>query len=131
MRRWLDDQFGTAIVRETAVNFLTVFLAVELVVVVYYGLVDRDRLVHELIASSGVMLVAGLPAIWLLSRRSQRADALSYRLRRLNDLDQMTGLLNNRAFLRDVNRVMEHVPAGASAGAFAYIEVGAMSRSGD
>ena len=130
MRRWLGDQFGAAFVRETAVNFLTVFLAVELVVAAYYGLFEPDRLMSELISSSGVMLIAGLPAIAILSRRSRKSEALSYRLKRLNDLDQMTGLLNRQAFLRDVQRVMEYMPSGSSAGAFAHIEV-ARSRSTD
>jgi len=123
MRRWLGDQFDAAFVRDTAVNFVAVFLAVELVVAAYYGLFEPERLVRELMFSSSVMLVAGLPTIAVLSRRSRRSEALSYRLKRLNDLDQMTGLLNKQAFLRDVHRVMAYMPSGASAGAFAHIEV--------
>jgi diguanylate cyclase (GGDEF)-like protein len=130
MWRWLGDQFGAAFMRETAVNFLTVFLAVELVVAAYYGVLDPDRLVSELIASGAIMLVAGLPAMWVLGRRDKRSEALAYRLKRLNDLDQMTGLLNTQAFLRDVQRLMAYMPVGTSAGAFAHIEVAATKPTG-
>lgn len=123
MIRWLSDKFGAAFVRDTALIFAAVFITVESVVATYYGIFEPDRLVGELVISGAMTVLAGLPAIWLLVRRSNRADALSYRLRRLNDLDQMTGLLNKQAFLRDMQKHLEYLPSSTSAGAFAHIEI--------
>jgi high-affinity Fe2+/Pb2+ permease len=110
MTRWFRDKFGAGLARDMAVTFVVVFVTVELVVTAYYGLFEPQQLVSQSIASGIVALIAGLTATWMLARTNRRHDALSYRLRRLNDLDQMTGLLNRQAFLRDVQQLLDQTP---------------------
>ncbi|MGE0282929.1 MAG: diguanylate cyclase [Rhizobiaceae bacterium] len=124
MIRWLDNRYSAPLVRDTAVAFVAVLLTVESIIATYYSIFEPDRLIVEMIISAFVTLVAGVPAIWILSQRSQRSNALSYRLRRLNDLDQATGLLNLQAFTRDAQLLLDTTRVKASAGAFAHIEVG-------
>jgi len=123
MKRLFDHRYDATFIRDTAVVFAAVFMAVEISVAAYYGVFEPERLKSELITSGLVTLFAGLPAIWILARRNRSFDVLSYRLQRLNDLDQTTGLFNRPAFLRAMQKLLECTPAAASAGAFIHMEV--------
>lgn len=108
--------------KRAALIFVGAFVAVECIVLFYYSVFDHDRVVSELIISAAITMVAGIPAVVLLTYQSIRVALLNERLAFLSATDQMTGLLNRQTFL---DRLALHLHAHGRtkpAGAFAYID---------
>jgi diguanylate cyclase len=104
------------------VAFVFVLGVVELLIVSYYANFEPERLYFEMAIAAAIATVAAVPTIWYFQRQHKRLAALSRQLVYLSTTDQMTGLLNRPSFLKEVEKLLQSLPADSAGGAFAYID---------
>lgn len=104
------------------VAFVFVIAVVQILIVAYYWNFEPERLVLEMTIAGVITAVAASPTIWYFQRQHKRLAALSRQLVYLSTTDQMTGLLNRPSFIKEVEKLLDNLPADRPGGAFAYID---------
>lgn len=117
-----SDKWQLNTLKNIGLIFAGVLAAVEILVVILYSHLGRERLVSELVISAGITTAVGLPVISFVLYQQARLKNLADRLLHLSATDQMTGLLNRQTFLERLDLHLFEAGKKKSAGVFAYID---------
>jgi diguanylate cyclase (GGDEF)-like protein len=71
---------------------------------IFYSIFFYDRLMLDLALTTLIVIIVGVPIASLFVRQHGRIVVMAEELRRLSDLDDLTDLLNRRAFYREASR---------------------------
>lgn len=131
MLRKFASTVGMLFMHHPVAPYLMVLLAVETIVVAYYGLFESDRLIFELVISGVITAAVAFPTIALVLRQHRKLEVLKSELEWLNATDQMTGLLNRQSFLRHLEDRLAALRGASGAGAFAYLDADRFKKVND
>jgi diguanylate cyclase (GGDEF)-like protein len=80
----------------------------------FYSVFFYDRLLLDLALTTLIVIIVGVPIASLFVRQHARIVKMAEELRRLSDLDDLTELLNRRAFYREASRHRAEAGAGST-----------------
>lgn len=81
---------------------------------IFFSIFFYDRLLLDLALTTLIVIIVGVPIASLFVRQHARIVVMAEDLRRLSDLDDLTDLLNRRAFYREASRRRAHAGVGSS-----------------
>lgn len=111
------------IVAQRSLSYLIMVLALaETLVVVYFAWQGAERVYSGMIQTAAVTLIVGTPFVVHMMAQNERLTMLMRRLEKISSTDDMTGLLNRKRFLSEVEAKLAAKPIGRSAGAFLFLD---------